>query len=316
MQIQLSYRNHFQYGYNGIPFIFRKAPHDQWFVKYGACQRSPGTFKEECLETARIIRGQTNKDLYILFSGGIDSEVVLRSFVEADIKVRAAIMRFQEDLNKHDIDWAVEACNELGVSYEFYDLELLKFWSSECYQYSEKTYCVSPQLLPTMWLADQIPGYAIMGSGECYLERVDAPHSKDPIPLTYYDEAWELFEREKIASWYRHFMIREESACPGFFQYTPEIMLAYLVDPYVSRLCTNKIVGKYTTADSKFRVYQRHFPKLKNRPKYTGYEKVQPQDAVLRRALMERYPYANQIYKSEYKSLIKALSSQKTEFIC
>lgn len=311
MKPLLSHKNHFQFGYNGHSFTFRKSPQDSWFVRYGRSKRRPQSFKAECLRTAKTIRKNTDQPLHVMFSGGVDSEVVVRSFVEAKIEIQAAILRFADGLNAHDIEWAVKACENLGVKYKFYDLDLLKFWQHDWQNYSDPTYCTSPQLLPTMWLVDQIDGYPIMGSGECLLIRTDAPDKNDPPRSDYPAADWELYEKEKIAAWYRHFMIRGRDGCPGFFQYTPEIMLAYLQDPFVSDLCSNKIFGKFSTESSKLKIYQMHFPNLESRPKYTGYEKVQDEDAKLRRRLVEMYPGAGGIHKTQYAKLIDDLSPAK-----
>ncbi len=308
MMVELTYRNHFEFGYNGKPFSFRKNPKDQWFVRYGQSSRPALSFHDECLETARVIRSRTNLPLHVMFSGGADSEVVVRSFAEAGIEIEAAILKFKDDINDHDIQWAIKACKNLNVPYRFYELDLLKFWAEGYQTYSDPTYCISPQLLPTMWLADQIQGYPIMGSGECFLVRTDAPDPQEPARTDYPAADWELYEKEKIAAWYRHFMIRNKEACPGFFQYTPEIILSYLMDHYVRDLCTNKIFGKYSTVSSKLKIYQNHFPSLEERPKYTGYEKVQNEDAALRKILTDMYPETGQIHKTKYHDLVQLLS--------
>ena len=44
---------------------------------------------------------------------------------------------------------------------------------------AEKTRCITPQLVSTMWLVSQIDDYAILGSGECYIVK-DIP--KDYVP--------------------------------------------------------------------------------------------------------------------------------------
>ena len=321
----LSDRQHFVFGYKSTagderPFGFRRSPQDTWFVRYGRCQRPPGSFREECLRTARRIaelnqiplstplahRGAlqgSGKDLHVMFSGGADSEVALRSFREAGIPVRAAILRFNNDLNLHDIAWAVNTCESLEVPYDFYDLDLLKFWQQDAIAYAEATTCLSPQLLPTMWLADQIPGYCIMGSGENYIvkRRPHIPESDD-----YHLSLWDLYEKEKIASWYRHFIVRGRDACPGFFQFTPEIMLAWLFDPQAQALWKDQCFRRLDSMSSKLAIYQTHFG-IQARPKYTGYERVAEAESRLREELARRLPPAHQIFKTPVPTLIHQL---------
>lgn len=289
----LSDRNHFQFGYNGIAFVDRKSSEDEFFVSYGKCSREPQAFHNECLETARIIRKNTNDEITVLFSGGIDSEVVVRSFVEAGIKIKVAIMRYKDDLNAHDIEYAIDTCRELNITPTFYDLDLLEFWKQDYLPYAHLTRCFSPQLITTMWLIDQIKGFVVLGSGECLLEKRH--------------DVWYLFEKERIASWYRFFIHRNRNGCPGFFQYTPEIMLSYLKDSEVVKMVKESVVESSTKI--KLEMYQQHFP-VKTRPKYTGFEKVQHEDHVIRTKLKELYGDSDQIVKTEYHSLVAQLSNR------
>lgn len=305
---QLTDRQHFVFGYKSSSgedraFAFRQSPQDTWFVRYGRCLRPPGGFREECLRTARRIAELANAPIHVMFSGGADSEVALRSFHEAGVPVRAAILRFQNDLNLHDIAWAVNTCESLGIAYDFYHLDLLKFWESEALAYAEATTCLSPQLLPTMWLADQIPGYCVMGSGENYIvkRRPNLPEGDE-----YHPSLWDLYEKEKIASWYRHFIVRGRNACPGFFQFTPELMLSWLLDPQAQALWKDQCYRRLDSMSSKLAIYQTHFG-IQSRPKYTGYERVADAEVRLRDELARRLPPARQIYKTPVPTLIQQL---------
>ncbi len=302
---QLTHHNHFEFGYSQQSFSFRQNIQEQWFVQYGQCKSQPLDFKSECKQTAATIRQNTKDPIYVLFSGGADSEVVLRSFVEAGIDCTAAILRFKNDLNIHDISWAVITCEQLKVPYRFYDLDILDFWKHRAFEYAEPTYCVTPQLISTMWLVDQIDGYPVMGSAECLFVK-EVPSDYKPGISPYEKSEWTLWEKERIAAWYRHFIVRNREGCPGFYQYTPEIILSYLNDPIVQDLVNDRIVGKLSTESSKLRIYQQHF-NLITRPKYTGFEKLQSEDAFYREQLKKAFPGCDQIFKTPISNLQKML---------
>lgn len=306
----LTESNHFKFGYDQSTFSFRTSPTQEWFVEYGACQHEPLDFRNECIRTAQKIRQSTKDPIHIMFSGGVDSEVVLRSFVAAKIDVTAAILRFKNDLNIHDISWAVITCENLNIPYRFYDLDILDFWKNRALEYAEPTYCVTPQLISTMWLVDQIEGYPVMGSAECLFVK-EVPTDYRPGISPYEKSEWSLWEKEKIAAWYRHFIVRAREGCPGFYQYTPEIMLSYINDPIVQDLINDRIVGKLSTESSKLRIYQQHFD-LISRPKYTGFEKLQSEDAFYRDQLKKTFPNCDQIYKTKIRDLEKMLQTKNT----
>jgi len=298
----LSHQNHFKFGYDQNWFDFRQSTEQKWHVQYGKCSRPVLGFYDECLLTAKAIQEDAQQKMTVLFSGGVDSEVTLQSFVLAKIPITATILRFKNDLNIHDISYAIIACEKLGVKYRIIDLDVLKFWENQLFDYANPTYCITPQLVTTMWLADQVDEYPILGSGECLLVKDYDEATYQPGISPYIHTEWYLWEKEKIAAWFRHFIVKKRNACPGFFQYTPEIILSYLKDPFVEKLTSSQIVGKLSTASSKLAIYQQHF-QLIDRPKFSGFEKIEPIDAVYRKQLEAAFPGTNQIFKSSVSML-------------
>lgn len=309
----LTHNNHFKFGYNNEWFRFRQSPDDAWTVSYGCCERPVGDFRAECHATARLIRDSIQEPLALLFSGGADSEVVLRSFVEQKIPIDVVICQFADKLNAFDVDVAITCCEQLGIPYKLVALDILEFLNSGRYlEYADATQIRSPELCSTMWLADQIDNVPIMGSGECYVVKrvpmsyIDGVSPYDPTP-------WDMYEKELIAGWYRHFMRpgHERLAVPGFFQYTPEIMLSFLQDQRVVDLVHDRVIGKRSTLTSKLGIYQKYFP-LANREKYTGYERLSARVTDIRLILRQRYPKANGIFLTEYPDLVAMLEGRIT----
>jgi GNAT superfamily N-acetyltransferase len=216
--------NHFVFGYNGVGFSTRSSISDEWFVRYGKIAYQPGTLREEALKAAQHIRDVNSGPIDILFSGGSDSEIVLRAFVDAGIKVRCNIIRYDRYINAHDWAYATVVCDSLGVKPVYHDLDLLNFYESGEYEtYSDISNSVSPQLLPHMWLINKLDGVPVLGSGECYTARTDIFEKEE---ITHFDDSnypkdvpWVMYEREKVASWYRFPMKIGRPAVPGFFQY-------------------------------------------------------------------------------------------------
>lgn len=294
MSLWLTEWNHFKFGYNGKENTRRQSVKDQWFAVYGRCKRSPKNFYHECLITARRIAEIANQPIWVLMSGGIDSEVVAQSFYLAEIPFNVAICRYRGGLNEHDYIYAVQFCEKYGVPYQFYDLDILRFWNSEGLQYAIDSQCISPQLIAVMWLMDQVPGYPVLGSGECLLEKKQNSCE------------WELWEKEKVASWYRHLQLRGRPGCPGFFQFTPEIMLSYLLDPDVQAMKANLDPRIVSSTQIKQGLYKKYFD-LEDRPKFTGFERVIHEDLIFRSYLKSLMPDSDQVYKVSYCTLVHML---------
>ncbi|MDX9732060.1 MAG: hypothetical protein RBT63_09845, partial [Bdellovibrionales bacterium] len=105
------------------------------------------------------------------------------------------------------------------------------------------------------------------------------------------------------ASWYRHFLLQNRDAAPGFFQFTPEIMLSWFLDEMGCDLWNDRIEGKRNSVSSKLPIYQRHFA-LEERPKYTGFEQVQDLDYKYRLQYRKFYENSDYIVKSPVPTLV------------
>ncbi|MFN0245626.1 MAG: hypothetical protein ACKV2T_01875 [Kofleriaceae bacterium] len=248
----------------------------------------------------------------MLASGGIDSEVVLQSFVFANIPVTAAILRFSDGSNFHDIRYAIRFCETYQVPYRLLSLDIETFLANDALAYAERTQCVHAMLLATMWAMDQVDGFPILGSGECYLVRGGTDRATRGLP----DHVWGMHEKERIASWFRHLVATRRDGCAGFFQYTAECILAFLVDPEVATLCTGRGDPAVTnTATVKHELYRSHFL-LEPRPKYHGYENVMHAVTPLAMELQRRYHQHDAIACTPYQELLVQLAPPATDHRC
>ena len=205
------------------------------------------------------------------------------------------------NLNIHDIAFAITFCEQNGLSYDIFELDLEKFWYAGAgMDYADKTQCCTPQLLPTMWLSDQIDGLPIIGSGEPYIKRVDMEDEKSP---------WVFQEKERIQSWYRHFINLDRPAVPGFFQYTPRIMYMFLTHPIIQELVTNKDHRKQSSVYTKSSVYREYYHDMAFRVKASGFEHERAAIASdnLREYLELRFPNYNRTYQMEYHEFLNKL---------
>ena len=296
---QYTDKNFIQFGYNSKHFVYRSSPSDKFFVQYGKVRRKVKSFKEELIITAQLIKEQSKAlPLWILFSGGLDSEIALRSFIEAGIPVNVAIARFKKGLNEHDIRYAVDFCDSNKISFKFFDIDVESFWKNQLEDYALPISCISPQFPVIMWLIDQIDGLPIISSGDSFLSRL--PNTND-----FY-----FYEREKYFSYYFHLMRRERPGVPAFLQYSPELLLSFLIDPELERhiqyLSKEKKLCSITKW--KYQIYKQHF-QLKNRPIFTGFEALGYSEAYYRNLLEIKCKGSDQDIVMPYEIFIKKLKN-------
>jgi hypothetical protein len=307
-----THENHFAFGYKFNDHHYWMEPKASnvdgatFAVGYGRCQYEATNFKAECYRAAQLIHDSSDEIANIMFSGGNESEIVVRSFFDQQIPFKVSILKFRNDLNLHDISFAVVFCEQRKIPYDIFELDITNFWDDLVYDYADRTQCPTPQLPSTMWLADQIDGLPVMGSGEPYLAK-RVPDDYIPGESPYEPSLWDFQEKERIQAWYRHFLIQERPAVPGFFQYTPELMYTFLNSPIVRELVNNERHGKLSTVSIKGETYRLWFADMIPRPKFSGFEKIMEWEEIIRESLTEEYGMYDRVVSVEYHKFLDNL---------
>lgn len=302
---QYTMNNHFKFGYSESGWFVNPdgTENERWLCEYGSCKIRPSNLVDECEYAAKYILDTNDEAPNIMLSGGAESEIVLRSFLAIGAKsnIKVSIMQYEDNLNIHDISFGIAFCEQHGVKYDIFKLDLEHFlYDGVGVEYADRTLCCTPQLLPAMWLADQLDGLPILGSGEPYIKRDDM---EDP------DSTWTFQEKERIQSWYRHFLIQDRPAIPGFFQYTPGIMYMFLTHPEINTLVRNEDERKQSSVYTKSNVYRAYWTDMAYRKKASGFEHHRATEASdrLREYLENRFPHYDRAYEIEYNKFLGRL---------
>ena len=121
-----THNNHFQFGWGDSLFNFDNKIGNYW-VKFGRCEYMPTSFKYECTRAAKLISENATKPILICFSGGIDSEVVIRSFQSANVEFEVGIMNLtyldDPSINKHDIQYALDYVTQHNIKHTIVNID-------------------------------------------------------------------------------------------------------------------------------------------------------------------------------------------------
>jgi hypothetical protein len=175
-----------------------------------------------------------------------------------------------EILNLHDIQYAYEFCSSKNIEPIVYDLNFEKFINSgKNVEIAKSVTCCSFALPATMYVASQLDGFSLLGNDPPYMRL-------EP------NNVWVLEELEYIHSLLRFYETYNVNGCPFLLSYTPEMMLAFLLDPSIVKVGTGQCPGKTGTNSSKSYVFNNksnfNMPiydfVTKTRVKFTGYEKI------------------------------------------
>jgi hypothetical protein len=150
-----------------------------------------------------------------------------------------------------------------------------------------------------MWLLDQTPGFPVIGSGDSAIKRLEGTND------------FVFDEQENYLTLYLHLMRRNRVGVPAFFQYTPELLLAFFEHPILQDYRNFKAkedrlisIPKY-----KFPIYQYSFSNLENRIVYNGFEKVEGLDQKYRSKLRSLCKGAGQPLRFNFDDFIEGLKT-------
>lgn len=272
--------NNLVYGYNGGLFNhFEKTAPGTLECSYARATRIPGTFQDECYAVARQLSADAaamNRIPMVFLSGGYDSEVTVRAFLDIGLPFQAVTFRLKHNLNRHELYYIEQFSKRYNfeVRYANIDIEEWLKTSDAAHKY-DVSRCHYAEMLPHMVLMDlvweQWQGMPVLGNGDLYVTRDINPawRMKDFSQPKY---IWNYLEYEYILAWFRYAVYKKMLGGIGFFQHTPEITLSMALEPEMNAVCMNQNPYKMSSRSTKYVIYKKYWPDLLDRLKYDGGE--------------------------------------------
>lgn len=260
--------NHLYYTIGERKFGIRETPYEKYQVHVGTIDKDvykKSSWREELKKTAQSVLDEYGKDFILFLSGGTDSEIVLRNFLEIGLKPRCATIKFVDNYNSNDVNEAIEIANSLDIKLDIINFDVKNFYrSGEALQFSKEINCTQITYLMVYYQIKKFGCTGVMG-GEQLLKR-------------------EVCQNETF--WYHCFRENEDASAMRFsekyripiinewFSYTPEMMLYYLENIDVHKLINNKFNYKLTSVSSKNKILKSLYPEIKLRTKTHGFERL------------------------------------------
>ena len=203
--------------------------------------------------------------LYLMYSGGVDSEYTLSLFRYMRIPITPVVVKLLPDYNEHDVAYAFNYCRQHGIEPLVIDIDFDRFVESgQMYQLAASMLTNKFHYAATAHAIGQLDGTVICGEAEPYI-RLDPNTGR-----------WNLMVHEYEYALCNYFDLHNIHGTPHFNRYTKQMFYAFLMDSRIQDLAKNLVPGKTSSFSSKWIVYNRdsHF-NLEERPKYHGYEQVE-----------------------------------------
>ena len=249
-----SYQNHVSF----------KSSESSFEVSLGSLSRMPESGFSEAQKAAFLIKNK-HKDLVLCLSGGIDSEVMLQSFLAVGAKFSICFLRFRHGLNDFDILTNLKLVRKLALPFRIIELDVIAFFESGMHLiYADKYQCQSPQLAAHLWMLDQIDGTPVLSGNPIFPTFVD-------LHAIYFMGLPGMLH----AVYFRYFEITGRSGIPWFLLYTPELSATFLNHTSVEASLQELWAPEKYDYLTKCRIYRDHgFKVAPRQDKFTGFERV------------------------------------------
>lgn len=264
--IYTSENNWYSWHYGDGPKFGRQFGNEQFKTYFGSSQHPVKSFKEELLNAARsTIEHYPGLKPNLFFSGGVDSEIMLRAYLDIKYIPDVTIVRYENDYNIYDVSYAVTVCSILNVSYKIVDMNLQKFYENDAERMSELAQIDRPRALPYCKFIEMSDGLPILGN-DLSPWRTDDNYSK---PGTWLMRCW-----EHDIGWSKFLRQIEKPGIAEWFKWTPGLVLSYMNTKWFKNLITDRYYGKLGSNSTKIIGYREVYPDLIQRTKHTGFEKI------------------------------------------
>lgn len=264
--MNFTHNNHLTYTIGDRLFGHRETPYEKYKVNVGQIDHAhykTSNWLAEQYRTADIIYKEFGKDLVVMFSGGTDSEIVLRSFLKIGITPRCCFINFIGDYNIEDRIIAEKICHDLKVKLEVLDFDILDYYNSgQAHEFAGKIQCRQMAYLTVYHWIYKLQAPSVMG-GEMFLRR----HTDVTGGKWYY-----VIRENEDGSAMRFTLKYNVPLVNEWFSYTSEMMGYYLDHPSVVSLINTRFNYKLSSVSSKNSILKSLMPEIVDKVKTHGYE--------------------------------------------
>jgi hypothetical protein len=281
---QFTHKNHLKFGWGDGLYNFDDKDQQLW-VDFGRAEYLPTSFKDECLRSAKLIGEAADKPILLFLSGGIDSEVVARSFLEAGVPFEVAtanIIHNGKIVNEHDTRYAISFIEKFNlrahtININFIDLANRYKQIRETNNSAEPYYKVSMGYFNHIMIYEQFykDYFCVNGDGKIVINPYRSYNQIEPIQYGLY--AGKSFSCSALAPY--ELSTRTSTNFVRFFCYTPELLLALVLDQDIQHWIKYEkaLMGSHGWMNIhtiKSFVLYKIWPEMEVRPKLVGFENI------------------------------------------
>jgi hypothetical protein len=281
----------------------RKRSEDIFKFRLGQMERKPQNWWREFNIAMDKLVQEHGTDLALFYSGGSDSEIVLRVLLTLGVNPVIHTIKFTNGGNEHETAYANEFCKSANLKQVIWNFDVEKYIADQAYLDLGLRYtCSQIAYITVLEHIRKIDKTAIMG-GEVYFQKHGRNDGRVKSPFEWYY----IYREDEDGITYRYTEDTGHQVINEVFTYTPEVLYTWLDTPEVRSVANNEMRGKLTLLTVKKDIYEREMQtQLTARTKFNGYEMMAWRNQMVKRELQDRLPRMRTV-KYEYHELMKHL---------
>ncbi len=253
---------------------------------------------------AEMVRDNFNGPFDVFFSGGIDSEIVVRVNQDLGIKQNVVIIRMEDNHNIQDVTYALEVCKCLNIKPTIIDWNLRRFIENDAQDYYNKSFSPILAMMARWAWFDLVDNTPVFAAGEPFWRREVEDYSVRA------NDMWKLYWTEDgfASSFYAN--ISKRTVVGEWYNYTPEVALSFHHLPDIKNLLADQFPGMKNSEPLRLQIHKYLWDDIIPRPKFIGYEGVNAprtypdfMDAFQREVVAENVKTRNTRYKYTVQQL-------------
>jgi hypothetical protein len=221
-----------------------------------------GSLHEELYNNARLIY-EKNKKLTLFFSGGLNSQIILRTYLDMNVPIEVLIVKYNNDYNLREFNIAKNICERLNVKFHILNFDVDYFFENDAYQLFKQVPTIDPYKLIFFKVVEESSGCPIVGNKFPYIFR-SSPNYKETadwyIKFCQDDFSFLHYTKDKIIG--------------DWFLYSPEVLLSLCENELVNDLINDRSFGKQSILTSRVSLFSKQWNNLENRQKSNGLDEL------------------------------------------
>lgn len=305
--IYTSENNWYSWSYGSGPKFGRQHGNEKLQTHFESTNATLSSFNQELLKAATsTLEHYPDLRPSILFSGGVDSEVVLRTYLQIGANPKVYIIRYENDYNIYDVSYAVTVCSILNVDYTIIDFNLKKFYENDAEKISELAQICRPRALPQCKFFDLVDGLPILGSSDLTGVRTNDDYNTKG---TWLIRCW-----EHDIGWSKYLRETNRPGIAEWFKWSPGLVIGFTELEWFKKVTNDEYYGKLGFNSTKIIGYREAYPDLISRKKQTGFEKTDHLVIEFESFLKKKYndlPYRQSVDRTIHQLKAEILSGNK-----